>query len=125
MEASGRGRDFGQLDVAAEKMRERANGEKPANGVGRFRPPGIALWCLGRRRGGGKRTGTAERVAASAVSWYGPIDVVGWGRVEWALERTGMGLSRALWAARMCEKPGEIWMGFGVIWLPLKVWSYL
>jgi hypothetical protein len=48
-----------------------------------------------------------------------------WGRVEWALERTGLGLSRALWAARMCEKPGEIWMGFGVIWLPLKVWSYL
>lgn len=64
VEASGRGRDFGQLDVAAEKMRERANGEKPANGAGRFRPPGIALWCLG---GGGKRTGTGSGVSCVLV----------------------------------------------------------
>jgi len=88
--ASGRGNGFGQLEAAAEKMRERAKGEKPANGAGSFRPPGISQRCRGqeeRRRRGKRAAGGGARelwlvwelwTDRCGVEWNGLWSGLGW-----------------------------------------------
>ena len=82
-------------------MRERAKGEKPANGAGRFRPPGIPLGrCRGQaerrrlgRRGGWRRRSRAVACGpidvACGVEWNGLWTVLGWasGGLCWLVGR--------------------------------------